>query len=197
MEATMAPASWPSALYESERGVGLAVCVEHRGAHCWYLDRCVPIGGRTAMAIGPFRPCVLHEGRHLYVRGFCVSPGRRYAYRYGRCADDGCGVEVCNRLDVLSGRSEALDAGTDLPHRHLPPVRVELDEERLAAAIVAASRATRAERRATSTQTSPDSSDRPPAPPGSAPGIEAAAVAHTPIPTVTVWSPGPDDGAGT
>ncbi len=143
-----APAFWPVAIYESERGIGLSVCVAHRGVHCWYLERCYPVGGGPASPIGPFRPCTLHEGRHLYVRGHCISPGRRYAYRYGRCSEDGCEIEICNRLDVLSGRTDRLDAESDHRHVHAPAQRVELDADAMATAIVAASRATREERRA-------------------------------------------------
>lgn len=191
---TPAPAAWPSGTFELDRGVGLAVCVAHRGIHCWHAGACTPVGGRQASPIGPFRPCTLHEGRHLYVRGHCINPGRRYAYRYGRCPDDGCTVEICNRLDVMSGRTDRLDAETDRPHVHAPPIRVELDEERLAAAIVAASRAARQATAAT-LPARPVATRQPPAEGAPPPALPEQSGA--PIPTVAVWSPGPDDGLGT
>jgi hypothetical protein len=193
-EVTGAPLEWPTGLYELDGARGLAVCVEHRGAHAWYLDRCVPVGGAAVRPIGPFRPCVLHEGRHLYVRGHCINPGRRYAYRYGRCPEDGCVVEICNRLDVVSGRTERLDAETDRPHVHAPPVRVELDEERLASAIVAASAALREQRQSAAPQRSAPATAGPPRTETPEPPTTPPVAA---IPTVTVWSPGPDDGPGT
>jgi hypothetical protein len=194
-EVTGAPLEWPTGLYELDGLRGMTVCVEHRGAHVWYLGGCVAVGGGRVPLIGPFRPCVLHAGRHLYVRGHCINPGRRYAYRYGRCPEDGCAVEICNRLDVVSGRTERLDAETDRPHAHAAPVRVELDEERLAAAIVAASQALRDQRRPSPSQPTPaPAADRPRQAAATEPPAPASGAS---IPTVAVWSPGPDDGPGT
>lgn len=188
------PVTWSPSLFALDGAVGLAVCVAHRGAHCWYLEGCVPVGERVAAPIGPFKPCTLHGGRHLYVRGFCINPGRRHAYRYGRCPDDGCGAEICNRLDVVSGRAERLDAETGRPHVHAPPVRVELDEDRLAAAFGIALRNAREERRGAPHGPPAAPPSRPPA--GAAPP-PSPGTAGDGIPTVTVWSPGSTDGPGT
>lgn len=195
------PVSWPVALYETDHAIGLTVCIAHRGAHAWYLDGCQTVGAVPAPSIGPFGPCALHAGRHLYVRGHCLSPGRRYAYRYGRCPAPGCGVEVCHRLDVLSGRTDRLDAETDRPHRHEPAVQVEIDEGGLAYGIAAAlhqlmerrrqTREAREAERASSHGIERLTFDRP-GPDGSPAGPAGQA-----IPTVTVWSPGSDDGTGT
>jgi hypothetical protein len=189
------PVVWSPAIYESDHGIGLSVCVEHRGAHAWYLGRCVPVGERTVLPVGPFRPCSLHDGRHLYVRGHCLNPGGRYAYRYGRCPVGGCEVEVCHRLDVLSGRTERLDAETDRPHGHESAVQIEIDEGGLAHGIARAldelMERRRHERRAES------SADRRPPPPAAAHAAPAPAEADISIPTVTVWSPGSTDGPGT
>lgn len=74
------------------------------------------------------------------------APPRRYAYRFGRCA--ACGQPLDFRRDNRTGQVEPLDEGTDRRHAHAPPIEVQLDEQALAAAIVAASRALRAERQA-------------------------------------------------
>lgn len=93
-----------------------------------------------------FTPCVKHNGRHLDVHGQCVHPGAPYALRPGVCPEAGCRADIMRRLDLSSGRADILEAGSDQPHTHAAPIRVELDPEQLAAAIVSASRAARQER---------------------------------------------------
>lgn len=88
-------------------------------------------------------PCVKHNGRHLDVHGQCVHPGAPVALRPGVCPEPGCRAEIMRCMDLSSGRATVLEAGSDQPHRHSAPIRVELDPEQLASAIVSASRAAR------------------------------------------------------
>lgn len=81
------------------------------------------------------------------------APPRRYAYRFGRCA--ACRQPLDFRRDNRTGQVEPLDEGTDRRHAHAPPIEVRLDEQALASAIVAASRALRAERSAPAPQPAP------------------------------------------
>lgn len=112
--------------------------------------------------------CVAHQGMHCWYLNGCqaLPPQRSRWERY------------------LTSR----DPSPEPP----PAIRVEIDEERLATAIVAASRATREERRVSATPQEPVVRQQPacvlPTEPN--PSHERT------IPTVTVWSPGPDDGAG-
>jgi hypothetical protein len=123
-------------------------CTAHDGAHPIYLGQCVAIGEAAHRyevqqldAKGAGRACLPHQGLHLYVRGFCVTPGQRSASRWGICPQDGCRIEVEARLDIQTGRVQRYDAETGDRHWHPPAPRVELDQDVLAAAIVAASRA--------------------------------------------------------
>jgi hypothetical protein len=36
--------TWPLSIFELEAGIGLAVCVQHKGRHIWHLDGCVGFG---------------------------------------------------------------------------------------------------------------------------------------------------------
>ena len=96
-----------------------------------------------------WQPCKRHDGKHQDVHGQCVHWGAPAALRPGHCPEAGCGAEVMRRLDLSNGRVTTLEAGSDLPHHHAPPIRVELDPETLASAIVSASRAARQERQPT------------------------------------------------
>ena len=132
-------------------------------------------------------PCVKHSGRHMDVHGQCVHYGAPVAMRPGVCPQAGCGAEVMRFLDLSNGRLTTVEAGSDQPHTHAAPIRVELDPDALATAIVTASRAARQERQ----QEQPSrpvlvADPEPPArPPTTAPERD--------IPTVTVWT---DDGSG-
>lgn len=88
--------------------------------------------------------CAKHSGRHMDVHGQCVHHGAPVALRPGRCAD--CGAEIMRCLDLGSGKVSTVEAGSDQPHTHAAPIRVELDPDMLAQAIVNASRAARQER---------------------------------------------------
>lgn len=92
--------------------------------------------------------CTAHQGRHGVVDGACWLPARErpqpFRWRFVRC--ETCGVELDIRTEVRTGQSVTLLAGTDTPHRHEPPIRVALDPDDLAEAIVRASRAARQER---------------------------------------------------
>ena len=96
-----------------------------------------------------WQPCKRHDGKHQDVHGQCVHWGAPAALRPGHCPEAGCGAEVMRRLDLSNGRVTTLEAGSDLPHQHGAPIRVELDPETLASAIVSASRAARQERQHT------------------------------------------------
>ncbi len=150
------PVAWPVALFEVERGIGLAVCVAHRGAHAWYQGGCV---------------------------AFAAGRLPRWAGRAKSCPEPGC------------------HEAPYIPHRHPADNRVEVtfDEERLAAAIVAASSAVRERRRDDRQQQHRHAAVAGDRPPRQAPEPTPAAPASAggpSIPTVTVWSPGPGDGAG-
>lgn len=88
------------------------------------------------------------------------------------------------------GRVVLLTAGTDRPHVHPSRPRVEIDEDRLASAIVAASRSVREAHRAASQPPAQ------PAPPPQQRTDPTPTEGERTIPTVTVWSPGTDDGTG-
>lgn len=134
--------------------------------------------------------CTAHQGKHGVIDGRCWLPARErprpFRWRFTRC--ETCGLELDIRTEVRTGRSDTLLAGTDTPHRHEPPIRVALDPDDLADAIVRASRAARQERQ--------------PAPQTTAP-VAVAPVAQTPmlvaeegeIPSVAVWTPD-GDGVG-
>jgi hypothetical protein len=79
---------------------------------------------------------------------------RPYTFRFGTC--ERCGRAVDYRTEVRTGQSVTLLAGTDTPHRHEPPIVVQLDPEQLAEAIVSASRAAR-EARSQPRETAPAS----------------------------------------
>ena len=89
-------------------------------------------------------PCGRHNGKHMDVHGQCVHHGAPVALRPGRCAD--CGAEIMRRLDLISGTVTTVEDGSDALHTHAAPIRVELDPDALAQAIVTASRAARQER---------------------------------------------------
>lgn len=91
-------------------------------------------------------PCVKHSGRHLDVHGQCVHPGAPSALRPGVCPEPGCRAEIMRCMDLSSGRATVLEAGSDQLHTHTAPIRVELDPEQLASAIVSASRTARQDR---------------------------------------------------
>lgn len=93
-----------------------------------------------------WQPCKRHDGKHQDVHGQCVHWGAPAALRPGHCPEAGCGEEVMRRLDLSSGRVTTLEAGSDLPHTHTAPIRVELDPDAIAYAIVSASRMARQER---------------------------------------------------
>lgn len=160
---------------------------------------------------GPTIPtprCAAHDGAHSVYQGHCVAVGaqvpRPLAFRARPVICRECGADQ-DVVKLGTGRTMFLTAGTDQRHWHPAPPRVELDEDSLARAIVAASRATREQRyqerrereahaagverlsfpepAAIATTTAAAAAD-PPAP-GSAPQD---------IPTATIWSPGPDDG---
>lgn len=116
--------------------------------------------------------CVAHKGAHtFYLDGCHALPKQRAPFTnpLPRCREDA----ACR-----------LAHGT---HVHAPPTRIEIDVESLAEAIVRASRSTRTERHQETTpaprQAPPDAHESPSQPAPS-------------IPTVTVWSPGMDDGTG-
>lgn len=91
-----------------------------------------------------YRPCSKHSGRHMDVHGQCVHWGAPAALRPARCAE--CGAETMRRLDLTDGSVTTIEAGSDHLHTHAAPIRVELDPDDLAHAIVTASRAARQER---------------------------------------------------
>jgi hypothetical protein len=59
-------------------------------------------------------------------------------------------------LDLRDGRIRMLEAGGDNEHRHAAPIRVELDPQQLADAIVTASRAARQDRKSEQAPTPQD-----------------------------------------
>lgn len=93
--------------------------------------------------------CIEHRGAHGMLNGACVRVGREvprpYSFRAGVCLD--CGLELDLKVENRTGQVTRLEAGTDTRHWHAPAPRVELDQDALAGAIVAASRAARTERR--------------------------------------------------
>lgn len=97
-----------------------------------------------------WQPCKRHDGKHMDVHGQCVHWGAPAALRPGHCPEAGCGAEIMRRYDLSNGRVTTVEAGNDLPHTHTAPIRVELDPESLAYAIVSASRMARQERQPTS-----------------------------------------------
>lgn len=138
-------------------------------------------------------PCARHNGKHQDVHGQCVHHGAPVALRPGVCPDAGCRVEIMRCLDLTSGKVSVLEAGSDEPHTHAAPIRVDLDPDQLAEAIVSASRAARQERKQEIAEVHPRSPlayppqrTTPPMPPDDLP-------TDRDIPTVTVWT---DDGAG-
>lgn len=93
----MAATVWPESTYELSAGLGLTVCVAHKGEHYFYQGACVDVrsGRRKPFAYAPLRRC--------------IEPG-------------------CNFAE-------------EVPHSHQPPVepvRVEIDEAKLAAGIAIA-----------------------------------------------------------
>lgn len=90
--------------------------------------------------------CSKHDGKHLNVHGQCVHHGAPVAIRPGVCPAEGCRAEVMRVLDLRDGTVRLLEAGGDQEHRHAAPIRVELDHEQLASAIISAFRAARRER---------------------------------------------------
>jgi hypothetical protein len=105
------------------------------------MDMRSVLAGSTLMS---WPDCKKHDGRHLDVHGQCVHRGAPVALRPSRCVE--CGAETMRRLDLTDGTVTTIEAGSDQPHRHAAPIRVELDPETLASAIVSASRAARQER---------------------------------------------------
>ncbi len=93
-----------------------------------------------------WQPCKRHDGKHQDVHGQCVHWGAPAALRPGHCPEAGCGAEIMRRLDLSNGRVTTLEAGSDLPHQHGAPIRVELDPETLASALLSGFRAARQER---------------------------------------------------
>src|SRR6187551_1304217 len=106
--------------------------------------------------------CSKHNGKHLNVHGQCVHHGAPVAIRPGHCPADGCRSEVMRVLDLRDGTVRVLEAGGDELHTHAAPIRVELDPEQLASAIVTASRAARQDRRAEQAPTPQDATLRTP-----------------------------------
>lgn len=133
--------------------------------------------------------CTAHQGRHGIVNDACWLPARDrpqpFRWRFVRC--ETCGVELDIRTEVRTGQSVTLVAGTDTPHRHEPPIRVALDPDDLADAIVRASRAARQERQPQQTTASVAA--------GPVATASPQDVAHGEIPAVAVWSPD-EDGVG-
>lgn len=80
--------------------------------------------------------CTKHDGRHLNVYGQCVHPGAPVAIRIRPCPD--CERDVAFSRNLASGRVTVLEEGSDARHLHPLPVRVEIDEEGLAAGIAGA-----------------------------------------------------------
>ena len=91
-------------------------------------------------------PCSKHNGKHMDVHGQCVHHGAPVALRPGVCPAAGCLAGIIRRLDLRSGTVDMIEAGGDEEHRHAAPIRVELDPQQLADAIVSASRAARQDR---------------------------------------------------
>lgn len=93
--------------------------------------------------------CVEHKGAHGMAYGACVRVGREvprpFTFKAGVCLD--CGLSLDLRIENRTGIVTRLEAGTDTRHWHAPAPRVDLDQGALAGAIVAASRATREQRR--------------------------------------------------
>lgn len=85
--------------------------------------------------------CKKHDGKHLDVHGQCVHPGAPCALRPARCAE--CGAATMRRLDLQTGEVSTIEAGSDLLHQHAAPIRVELDADSLAAALLRGSRQAR------------------------------------------------------
>lgn len=119
--------------------------------------------------------CTAHSGAHGVVGGRCWIPAREqpqpFRWRFTHC--ERCGASVDVRTEVRTGESITLSAGTDTPHWHEPPIRVALDPDDLADAIVRASRAARQER----TERPPERqqpAERVPAAPGRAPALPPA-----------------------
>lgn len=51
------PFSWSPSIYESDRAIGLAVCVAHRGAHQVYLGGCHALPPQRPPYTVPLRAC--------------------------------------------------------------------------------------------------------------------------------------------
>lgn len=121
--------------------------------------------------------CTAHRGAHrVYLGGCHALPPRRAPYTrpLAVCDEPGC------RL------------ATEVPHRHAPPTRVELDVDALASAIVRAAAATRTQR-VQERHHAPPAAHAPEAPP--VPPDEPLASDSGPaIPGLTVWSVD-DDGS--
>lgn len=90
--------------------------------------------------------CAKHDGKHQDVHGQCVHHGAPVALRPGVCPAAGCLTGIIRRLDLRSGTVDMIEAGSDDLHTHAAPIRVELDPQQLADAIVTASRAARQDR---------------------------------------------------
>lgn len=101
--------------------------------------------------------CSKHNGKHMDVRGQCVHHGAPVAIRPGICPAEGCHSEVMRVLDLRDGTVRMLEAGGDELHTHSAPIRVELDPDQLASAIVSASRAARQERQQETAAVAPSS----------------------------------------
>lgn len=128
--------------------------------------------------------CVAHRGAHVWILDH---------------VDGWTGEAIgwCQALPPARSRWERYLTSRDPSPEPSPPIRVEIDEERLASAIVAASRATRDERRAerrVETAVVAGRAVRRDAPPPGPDEPRDDPPSRT-IPTVTVWSPGMDDGA--
>ena len=108
--------------------------------------------------------CAKHNGRHLDVHGQCVHHGAPVAIRPGVCPADGCRSEVMRVLDLRDGTVRMLEAGGDQEHRHAAPIRVELDAQQLADAIVTASRAARQDRQQEAAPATVATAPQPPKP---------------------------------
>lgn len=90
--------------------------------------------------------CARHNGKHMDVHGQCVHHGAPVAIRPSVCPSVGCMAGVMRVMDLRDGTTRILEAGGDQEHRHAAPIRVELDPQQLADAIVTASRAARQDR---------------------------------------------------
>lgn len=100
--------------------------------------------------------CVRHKGAHVWT--------------LDHIGEDRLPVGWCHALPAQRTRWERYLTSRDPTPEPAPAIRVEIDEERLAAAIVAASRATREERR-TDAPRPPQAAPAASAPPDTSSGI--------------------------